>query len=362
MTNILARLSITAGATILACLATSTVSTPARAEWTATDNDWTGCVATSVGGASLGVRAGYAAIGLGCGTPNVLGNFNVIGSTLVINGDRLVWTSLSASARTVAMGADGTPWIADGAGNIFWFDHTSAKWTSLAGCAISLGSGRSNSLWAIGCTNVSSDGNDIKTFNGSGWTSVAGAATQIAVAPEGTPWVLNARGFIYRWNGARFVGLPGCARSIGVGANDTAWVIGCDATATQGGTPYRWNGSGWTAVPGVLGMKVAVSESGEPWVVDAQGKIHAFNTPTVSTFKGGPTLAVTGYGWAGPLNVTVVYNGSAPSVPATVTPGLDGVFDATAALSLRCDATHAWSGTVYAYDATSLASTTVSCP
>src|SRR5262245_43984874 len=60
------------------------------------------------------------------------------------------------------------------------------------------------------------------------WVQVEGFGTRISVAPDGSPWVVNAQNEIYRWSGGRFQKLPGTARDIGVGGDGSAWIIGTD--------------------------------------------------------------------------------------------------------------------------------------
>jgi hypothetical protein len=69
------------------------------------------------------------------------------------------------------------------------------------------------------------------------WVQQPGAATHIAVSPNGYPWVVNHLGAIYYWNGSAFEPAPGpsntCASWIGVGPNaycstyGDPWILGC---------------------------------------------------------------------------------------------------------------------------------------
>ena len=73
---------------------------------------------------------------------------------------------------------------------------------------------------------------------------VPGAAVDITVGPNDTPWVVTSAHTIYRWNGSGWTKLPGLATDVAVGPDGSAWAIG-----TNQGT-YKWNGTGWTQVPG----------------------------------------------------------------------------------------------------------------
>jgi hypothetical protein len=84
----------------------------------------------------------------------------------------------------------------------------------------------------IGCDSVTGVndtpyGNSIFRFQNGQFVQVSVLATEIAVSPEGTPWVVNAFGNIFEWNNTSSVQVSGCATSIGVGPNGAAWVIGC---------------------------------------------------------------------------------------------------------------------------------------
>jgi hypothetical protein len=146
------------------------------------------------------------------------------------------------------------------------------------GCATAIAYS-SSALWILGCDSPSAGNHGIYKYEGGAWRQVAGAAKSIAVSPEGTPWVVNAAGEIYRWNGSAFARLPGvqgCATAIAVGANNSAWVLGCDNPSAGNHGIYRFNGSSWQVVPGAA-KAIAVAPNGAPWVVNAAGEIYRWN-------------------------------------------------------------------------------------
>jgi hypothetical protein len=97
---------------------------------------------------------------------------------------------------------------------------------------------------------------------------------RIAVAPDGTPWVVNAHNRIYRRRVNRWEELPGSATDVGVGADGVAWVIGLPHNPEVGGGPiFRWNGSSWDNAGGA-GVSIAVSPEGIPWVTNSNFKIY----------------------------------------------------------------------------------------
>ena len=79
-------------------------------------------------------------------------------------------------------------------------------------------------------------------WENSAWVKKQGAGTAIAVAPGGTPWLVNSAGDIYYWDGSKFLINPtggGCAVAIGVGQNafgtthGDPWIIGCNGEIFQ---------------------------------------------------------------------------------------------------------------------------------
>jgi hypothetical protein len=138
--------------------------------------------------------------------------------------------------------------------------------------------------WVLGNT-LTADGNfDIYQLQGSTWVKQPGAATQIAISPNGYPWVINQLGQIFYWNGKTFELAPGngCATSIGVGPNafgstyGDPWVIGCEGGYQTNGSIFQLQGSTWVKQPGAA-TQIAVSPEGVPWVINAAGSIFYWN-------------------------------------------------------------------------------------
>ena len=88
---------------------------------------------------------------------------------------------------------------------------------------------------------------------------------------NGTPWVVNSNGNIFRRTGGSWQMLPGLAKDIGVGADGSVWVIGMDSTG-GGYSIHQWNGSNWTRIDGGA-IRIAVAPDGNPWVVNSNDNI-----------------------------------------------------------------------------------------
>jgi len=137
--------------------------------------------------------------------------------------------------------------------------------------------------WALGNTGQNGDYYVYQWVNGQ-WVQQPGAGTQIAISPQGNPWLINHLGQILYWDGQAFQQAPGngCATSIGVGPNaygstyGDPWVIGCGGFVTQNSGIYQLQGSTWVQQPGQA-VSIAVSPQGVPWVVASDGSIYYWN-------------------------------------------------------------------------------------
>ena len=158
------------------------------------------------------------------------------------------------------------------------------QWIPRPGLAHDIGVGADGSVWVIGTNPVYSGGTGqhpitefgIHKWTESTWEPVDGAGRRIAVDQNGNPWVVNSRKQIYRRvNNQWETQLPGLAYDIGTGADGSVWVIGDDhvGTAHDFGV-HKWTGSAWERLPDGGGVRIAVDENGNPWVVNSAGQIY----------------------------------------------------------------------------------------
>jgi hypothetical protein len=163
-----------------------------------------------------------------------------------------------------------------------------ASWDQLPGCAKDIGVGGNIAgwiltPWVIGCSPVSGGyeifgWQHLQLSDEPGpWKKINGGATRIAVQPDGTPWIVNSIGKIYKrdLSSGAWQNIPGCAKDIGVGNNSTAWVIGC-SPVSGGYEIFRLSGSTWEKVNGGA-TRIAVQPDGTPWIVNSIGKIYKRN-------------------------------------------------------------------------------------
>ena len=140
------------------------------------------------------------------------------------------------------------------------------------GTATDISEGADGSVWVIG-TNPVPGGYGIYRWTGTGWAGVPGAAVSIAVAPDGTPFVINAAHQIYEWTNGGWALGPGAARAIALGADGSLWVVGTNLVPGGYGI-YRWTGTGWAGVAGGA-IDITVGPVGRPWIISSSHHIYS---------------------------------------------------------------------------------------
>jgi hypothetical protein len=140
--------------------------------------------------------------------------------------------------------------------------------------------------WMLGFDAGSSGDHNIYHWVNGTFVQVAGGATQIAISPTGTPWVINHAGAIYSWNGSSFVLAPGnaCASQIAVGAQGP-WILGCHEQ-TNGYSIYKLQGSSWVQQPSQA-TKIAIGQHG-PWIIQKPGNVAYWNGSNYIQAPGNP--------------------------------------------------------------------------
>jgi hypothetical protein len=127
------------------------------------------------------------------------------------------WVADLSGGRAVRIAVDdqGVPWVNDSNGGVYRYstnDPFTGTWSQLPGLVRDIGIGGGNYAWAIGTSaDPNGGGWSIHSWNeqpaGPGnkpapelaqWRTLPGAARVIAVGPKGDPWVVNARGQIFK--------------------------------------------------------------------------------------------------------------------------------------------------------------------
>lgn len=177
------------------------------------------------------------------------------------------WQGIDGGAVGIAVDPSGNPWVVNSSGSIF--RRVNNTWQGMPGTAKDIEIGRDGSVWIIG-TNSVPGGYGIYRWTGSTWQNVAGGAVRIAVDNNGNPWVVNSNGHIFQRVNENWQLRPGLAKDIAIGHDNSVWVIGMNPVPGGYGI-YRWTGSTWQNIDGGA-VRVAVNNSGAPWVVNDPGQ------------------------------------------------------------------------------------------
>lgn len=159
-----------------------------------------------------------------------------------------------------------------------------------------------SSLWKTDCVREAG-GFGIYNYNFStgNWKKTpTGAAVQIDVGPDGTPWVVNDQGLVYHFDGSTWVGgIPGTATEISVGGDGSLWKIGTNRERGGYGI-YKFNFSdnSWDKTTHGAAVRIDVGPDGTPWVVNDAGLVYRFiNNEWVGGISGTATdISVGGDG------------------------------------------------------------------
>lgn len=126
---------------------------------------------------------------------------------------------------------------------------------------------------------VNADG-QIWQSSGADWTNIAGAATQVSVASDGSVWVVNAGGQVYRRAGNQWQELAGSPSLVQVSLRNAseAWGLGSE------GEIFRWDGD-WKQVEGRL-TSISAAKDGSVWGVNSDGMIFRRSGDTWQSVEG----------------------------------------------------------------------------
>jgi hypothetical protein len=221
---------------------------------------------------------------------------------------------------------------------------------------VAIGQDPASTTWSLGENDPYWPGKTIRHWESSrgAWSENLGAADDLDVAPDGTPWIVASDGTIMRRSWGSWERLPGCGRAIGVGVEGSVWVLGCDFVA--GGHPlYRWNEStySWNEQPFYRaqdlvgfsewssptaarhgGVTLDVDSDGYPWIIDDRGDVYqataqsdrqcfastahptmvCVGTSLYPRGSGMKRLAINGRTYYNPYRISVVPDGPYPRV------------------------------------------------
>jgi hypothetical protein len=236
------------------------------------------------------------------------------GNFLVLRGSGSAWDYLGFSAVSLALHPDGSLWATNHRGDIrVYRDGIVKHWP---GRARQVAIGRGGEIWGLGMEETE-DGYPVLEWTGSEWNELrSDGGVDIAVDPEGRPWIVDREGSIFRHDGEKWVKIPGWVRQIAISRDGTPWArswIG----QHRGDLIVSWNGEEWVTME--MGAEaIAIDSAAIPWVVTNLGQVFVLAEkgewgpwwrPVASGVKG---LAV---GKASFRMESTVFKGVSPALP-----------------------------------------------
>ncbi len=192
-------------------------------------------------------------VGLGAnGVLWAIGTQAVPGGFTIHRWNGTAWDKIPGGAIRIAVDPQGAAWVVNDAKTIFRWNGTT--WEVVAGDAIDVGIGADGTVWVLNGSGIP------QRFANGSWTAIDGRGSAIAVGPKGAPYVVGTNGAVFRYDlGARtWAQIPGAAKDIAVAADGTAYMVGAPE-----GKLFRLDGTQWTMVePDTAGERIAAGPLG----------------------------------------------------------------------------------------------------
>jgi kumamolisin len=147
-------------------------------------------------------------------------------------------------------------------------------WKQITGSGVDIAANGSGVVWIVGPDPVGA-GPAACVWDGKAWKPFPISASRVAVAPDGTPFVVTSKNEIGHLSANGWQQLPGSAVDIAVAGDGTVWVVGGAAQDGDYGV-YVLAGGSWRRMPGA-GIRIAASASGGVLLIGSKGDLHAWS-------------------------------------------------------------------------------------
>lgn len=173
------------------------------------------------------------------------------------------------------------------------------EWRPVPGATASaISIGRNGAVWIVG-TEAMPGGREVLRWNGRSWLPQGIGAERVAVAPDGSAWLLDDSSHLHEPAADGWRRLDQTAVDVSVGADGSVWIIAPGASEDAANRILRRRGDGWVegdstptpygyplALPWTqtdvadlvdapeMPIRLAVTAEGLPWVVNADGAMY----------------------------------------------------------------------------------------
>lgn len=176
------------------------------------------------------------------------------------------WSQLPGRLEHIATDPSGTPWGVDAKGRILRYQGS--YWEEFPGLAMDIAIGARGAVWILQTDGVPA----LWIAPDRIWRPLPGATgIDIAVDPDGHPWIVNQDSAVQRHDGEKWVPVPGVsAKGIAVGSDGTVLAAGRDHR------PYWYDikRSAWEQLNGDTDV-ISIGPRGFPWAVSSQSEIFS---------------------------------------------------------------------------------------
>ncbi|MCX6180867.1 MAG: M12 family metallopeptidase [Bacteroidetes bacterium] len=202
----------------------------------------------------------------------VLSNIAEAGGYGIYKYNGYSFNKIAGGAVAIDVDPNGNPWVVNSAGSIFRGTPQGA-WTLMPGSAKDISVGADGSVYMVG-TDVYRGGNGIYKFDGAYWVRQTGVGVRISVDNQGSPWIINDMGTVWRLANGTWTNMAASATDIGCGADGSTFIT--TKTAVNGGyTIQKFRDNGWMKYSGGA-YRVDVGPSGEAFVVNTSGYLYKY--------------------------------------------------------------------------------------
>jgi hypothetical protein len=148
-------------------------------------------------------------------------------------------------------------------------------WKKLPGAATDIAISPEGTVFILG-TNQVEGGYAIYRWTGRDWARMTGGGVAIAAGLHNSVWIVDNQSHIFRYVSGGWQKMSGEASDIAAGADGSVYIIGKEYCST-GYKIFRFVAPyGWAKLTG-CGEKIAVSSQGTPWVTNSYNEIYRYD-------------------------------------------------------------------------------------
>ncbi|MBS0261817.1 MAG: hypothetical protein JSS02_07655 [Planctomycetes bacterium] len=133
--------------------------------------------------------------------------------------------------------------------------------------------GANGAVWCLSASDYAPGGASIHIWNEFDWEHVDGAAVKIGIATDGTAWIVNSAGQIFRRSGEGWELMPGLASEIACGNSGFVCCLSASASPIGEHSIHAWNGADWDHISGNA-VKIAAGTADQLLITDSLYRIY----------------------------------------------------------------------------------------